>query len=105
MTQNSKFEARNPKQIRISEMEETLPEKAEARIQTNSTRMAGNENSPKSYDLEDRTLQFASAIRGFVKQLPRTIGNDEDARQLVRALGSVGRITLKRTSRSARRIL
>ena len=88
--ENSKFEARNPKQIRITETEETLTEEAESRSKTNSTRMAGNENSPKSYDLEDRTLQFASAVRGFVKQLPRTIGNDEDARQLVRASGSVG---------------
>ena len=53
-------------------------------------RMAGNENSPKRYDLEDRTLQFASDVRAFVKRLPRTIANEEDARQLIRASGSVG---------------
>jgi four helix bundle protein len=42
------------------------------------------------YDLEDRTYQFAKQVRAFVKQLPRTICNQEDVRQLVRASGSVG---------------
>jgi hypothetical protein len=36
MTENSKFETRNPKQIRISEMEETLTEEAESKFETNS---------------------------------------------------------------------
>lgn len=44
----------------------------------------------KPYDLEERTFQFAKAIRAFVKRLPRTISNIEDVRQLVRASGSVG---------------
>ena len=90
MSESLKFEARKPKQIRITEMEQTLTEQAEAKYKTNPTRMAGNENSPKRYDLEDRTLQFARDVRAFVKRLPRTIGNDEDARQLLRASGSVG---------------
>ena len=47
------------------------------------------DNAPKQRDLEDRTFLFAQAIRAFVKVLPRTIGNSEDARQLVRASGSV----------------
>jgi four helix bundle protein len=47
------------------------------------------EDSPKPRDLEDRTFQFAESIRGFVKQLPKTISNVEDVRQLVRASGSV----------------
>ncbi len=42
------------------------------------------------YDLEDRTYQFAKDVRAFVKKLPRTICNQEDGRQLVRASGSVG---------------
>jgi hypothetical protein len=46
------------------------------------------ENPPRR-DLEDRTLQFAQAIRNFVKSLPRNISNMEDVRQLVRASGSV----------------
>jgi four helix bundle protein len=44
----------------------------------------------KQYDLEERTLQFAKDIRAFVKALPRTIANEQDIRQLVRASGSVG---------------
>ncbi|HKL33373.1 MAG TPA: four helix bundle protein [Tangfeifania sp.] len=41
------------------------------------------------YDLEERTFQFAKKVRIWVKKLPRSIGNDEDARQLVKASGSV----------------
>src|SRR5213596_471824 len=47
------------------------------------------EDSPKRRDLEERTCRFAESIRAFVKELPKTIGNAEDVRQLVRASGSV----------------
>ena len=47
------------------------------------------EDGAKPRDLEDRTFQFAESIRSFVRQLPRTISNIEDVRQLVRASGSV----------------
>jgi len=47
------------------------------------------EDSTKRRDLEDRTFRFAECVRVFVKQLPRTISNTEDVRQLVRASGSV----------------
>src|ERR1041385_7316433 len=46
-------------------------------------------DSPKPRDLEERTFVFAQEIRGFVKALPRTMGNTEDVRQLIRASGSV----------------
>jgi four helix bundle protein len=46
--------------------------------------------STKRYDLEDRTLAFAAGVRALVKRLPRSLGNVEDARQLIRASGSVG---------------
>ena len=46
--------------------------------------------SPKVYDLEERTFAFARRVRQFVKMLPRTIGNIEDVRQVVRSSGSVG---------------
>jgi four helix bundle protein len=46
-------------------------------------------DSPKPRDLEERTFRFAQEIRGFVKGLPRTMGNTEDVRQLIRASGSV----------------
>src|SRR5712691_12263428 len=51
--------------------------------------MLSNEN-PKPFDLEERTFQFAKTSRAFVKQLPRTISNIEDVKQLVRASGSIG---------------
>jgi len=44
----------------------------------------------KRYDLEDRTLVFAKTIRAFVKTLPRSVSNQEDTKQVVRASGSVG---------------
>lgn len=44
----------------------------------------------KQYDLEDRTLNFAKRIRSFVRQLPKTISNIEDGKQLIRSSGSVG---------------
>ena len=44
----------------------------------------------KRYNLEERTLVFAKNVRLFVKQLPRTIANIEDGKQLVRSSGSVG---------------
>src|SRR5205823_8235870 len=62
-----KFESRNPKQIRMSE-----------------------EENSKHYDLEERTFQFAKSTRTFIKVLPKTVANIEDVKQLVRASGSVG---------------
>jgi four helix bundle protein len=48
------------------------------------------EEKPKRYDLEDRTFAFARSVRVFVKKLPLTIANAEDARQLIRSGRSVG---------------
>jgi four helix bundle protein len=45
------------------------------------------ENKP--IDLEERTALFAENVRRSVRQLPRTIANIEDVKQLVRASGSV----------------
>lgn len=42
------------------------------------------------YDLEERTFQFAKAVRLFVKKLAKTIANIEDGKQLIRVSGSVG---------------
>ena len=44
----------------------------------------------KPYDLEERTFQFAKAVRLLVKTLPKTIANIEDGKQLVKVSGSVG---------------
>lgn len=48
-----------------------------------------NEGSPV-YDLEERTFQFAKRVRLWIRELPGSIPNQEDIRQLVRASGSVG---------------
>ena len=42
------------------------------------------------YDLEDRTFIFAANVRTFAKNVPRTLANIEDAKQMVRSSGSVG---------------
>ena len=44
----------------------------------------------KTYDLEERTLEFARRVRAFVKNLPKTVANIEDGKQLIRSSGSVG---------------
>ena len=48
------------------------------------------ETQNKKYDLEERTLKFAKAVRKFVKKIPITIANIEDGKQLIRSSGSVG---------------
>jgi four helix bundle protein len=44
----------------------------------------------EKFDLEDRTFLFAKRVRAFIKTIPRTLANVEDARQLIRASGSLG---------------
>lgn len=44
----------------------------------------------KQYDLEERTLKYASAVNNLANLLPKTISNIENISQLVRAAGSVG---------------
>ena len=44
----------------------------------------------KQYDLEERTFQFAKRVRVFIKEIPKTISNYEDGKQLARSSGSVG---------------
>jgi len=48
------------------------------------------QNPKPAYDLEERTFQFAKAVRLFVKTLPKTIANLEDGKQVVKSSGSVG---------------
>lgn len=44
----------------------------------------------KSYDLEERTEEFAKDVRTLIKIVPKTISNIEDGKQVVRSSGSVG---------------
>ena len=49
------------------------------------------ENKKKEpYDLEERTFLFAQNVRKLIKSLPKTIGNIEDGKQVIRSSGSVG---------------
>ncbi len=48
------------------------------------------QNPKPIYDLEERTFQFAKAVRIFVKTLPKSIANIEDGKQLIKSSGSVG---------------
>lgn len=43
----------------------------------------------KQYDLEDRTFGFAKRVNEYVNNLPRTIPNIENGKQVVRSAGSV----------------
>jgi len=49
----------------------------------------GENKGGRPYDLEERTELFAKRCRELIRRLPRTVTNVEDARQLVRASGSV----------------
>jgi four helix bundle protein len=51
---------------------------------------AGKTKPTKKYDLEDRTFDFAKSVRAFVRQIPRTMANIEDSKQVIRSSGSVG---------------
>jgi four helix bundle protein len=51
--------------------------------------MSKTQNS-KTYDLRERTLRFAKRVRNCVKDLPKTLSNIEDSKQLIKASGSVG---------------
>lgn len=42
------------------------------------------------YDLEERVFRYAHDVRAFIKNVPRSLSNNEDIRQLVRSSGSVG---------------
>ncbi|NER09633.1 four helix bundle protein [Muriicola jejuensis] len=44
----------------------------------------------KVYDLEERTYSFARDCRIFIKKLPKTLGNVEDGKQLIKSSGSIG---------------
>lgn len=44
----------------------------------------------RPFSLEKRTWEFARRVRLFVKTLPRTLGNFQDAKQVTNSSGSVG---------------
>jgi len=58
-------------------------------LNSKRTQMPQTQNT-KTYDLRERTLKFAKLVRTYVRNLPKTLSNIEDARQLIKASGSVG---------------
>ncbi|SCY47955.1 four helix bundle protein [Flavobacterium caeni] len=42
------------------------------------------------YNLEERTFLFAKNCRQYIRTLPKTVSNIEDAKQLTRSSGSIG---------------
>jgi len=58
-------------------------------LNTKQTQIFKTQNS-KPYDLGERTKKFALSVREYIKSLPRTIADIEDAKQLIRSSGSVG---------------
>ena len=58
-------------------------------LNSKQTQMSKTQNS-KPYDLRDRTFRFARMVRNYVRNLPKTLSNIEDARQLIKSSGSVG---------------
>ena len=58
-------------------------------LNSKQAQMSKTQNS-KPYDLRDRTLKFAKMVRNYVKNLPKTLSNIEDAKQLIKASDSVG---------------
>jgi len=57
-----------------------------------STKQPSNSNHQESklFDLEDRARSFAIRVRHFLQALPKTAGNHEYGRQLIRSAGSIG---------------
>lgn len=47
-------------------------------------------SSNKTYNLEERTYEFAKDCRFLVRKLSKTISNIEDGKQLIKSSGSVG---------------
>ena len=63
-----------------------------AKAEQNSAANMGNEIAPRErrFDLEDRTLAYAVAVRSFLKLLPRDPWMTPEVTQLLRSSGSVG---------------
>jgi len=46
--------------------------------------------NPKPHDLGERTKKFAKRVREFAKNIPKTLANIEDGKQLIKSSGLVG---------------
>jgi four helix bundle protein len=81
---NANIEIRNSKSEAICDHKfESLNSKYEANPKYET-------RNKKRYNLEERTLMFTKGIVYYIKSLPKTIGNIEIGKQLIRSAGSTG---------------
>jgi four helix bundle protein len=66
----------------------TLNSKLEI-LNTKQTLNNKTQNS-KQYDLGQRTFKFSKQVINYVNNLPKTLANSENGKQLIRSSGSVG---------------
>ena len=59
----------------------------------------------KQYDLEERTLKFTKDVIKFINAVPRTLANNEIAKQVVRSSGSVGANYIEANESLGRKVL
>jgi four helix bundle protein len=76
-----------PEKSRISKSQ--IPKKRGGSVVAPPPSRKENHMDNKPENLEERAAVFAADARTFVRTLPRTLSNIEDAKQLVRASGSV----------------
>ncbi|UCH89572.1 MAG: four helix bundle protein [Thermoplasmata archaeon] len=67
-----------------------MNEKSKSKIEkSNNSPNHDNQNS-RIFDLENRTFEFARRINFYVNNLPKTMSNLENGKQLIKSGGSVG---------------
>jgi four helix bundle protein len=69
-------------------LENSINPKSEI-LNSKQTQMSKTQN-PKPYDLGERSKRFAKRVREYVKSLPKTLANIEDAKQVIKSSGSIG---------------
>jgi len=74
-----------PSQV-IHNSETKMPNPKLEILNSKQTQMSKTQNS-KPFDLRFRTLRFPKMVRNYVKNLPKTLSNTKDARQLIKPSG------------------
>ena len=67
-----------------------MKEKQKIKPKESNQSQDGNDKRNKIYDLEERTFVYTNKVNSYIDELPKTISNTENSKQLVRSSGSVG---------------
>ena len=67
-----------------------MKEKQKIKPKESNQSQDGNDKRNKIYDLEERTFIYTIKVNSYIEELPKTISNTENSKQLVRSSGSVG---------------